>query len=1278
MPKLQDDFMRLAGISILDPETNGLRSTYDIISDMARILPTLDPLSRGFLMEKAAGQRQVAVLEAIIQNWQNVEKATESAKNSTGSALRENEKYLNSIEGKMNKMTSAWQQLSKNTIDSDFTKTLIDAGTELIKLIDKLGLINTIIVSVTVVAFAKWGLTLPIITQGIYSLATALGVASGAAVTLSYALTGGLIGIAIVGAIIAFKALTKSAIDTYEAFEKLKSQAEANRDELKSLADEYESLANKQEKNSDDLVRLLNIQSLVNIKYGAAKEGITLYSDAIDNNSKAIQNNIDWLKRRAEFEAREFLIRNKRTIEEAKKGLSESIRRDPTDVFGYESPKTLYEERDYLSKRLELEGDLFGLTQRRLDKINDEIYAYEQILLVAEEYRNLLIFINDVSPDFSDAGVHNMLNSLGIVGELTEQYKGLTDTLKSLGETSDIVYSTIRKNAEGTLTFADIQKLGESYEDYIDILEIEGDRVSINTDKLQEYNIANIEASLSKAQLALATDTSNEKLQKEVLVLEAYLSQAKKATDQSRDFVNNFNTMIDTVTASMSKEELSGGFDILSRKLIEVNGQFEDGVITAKEYADGINDALKSIDFDQVFKSKDSAEIFFSGMVANAAQSLSQMNSEFNAGSILFSEYTDSLVSFAGVMDTISGLTQNLAEAFGDAGDIVSTIADETTGGFSRIADGMRELQELQETNVLMESAVAQIRSAAIQQGTEDYNILMDKIAESAWATSQNWVDMDGQAFTSAENLATYLKGSTSNFFNFANQTASASGTAIKNIMTGAGTVLEALGKAIQNFDAKITFTPKLKGPVDFAAIIGGKPINDWFQMPSIEFDITGSGGESVQGLGKAISAFGSSLIPKSPGGGWRDAGAGVRDDGDPFGFDWTIYEKELNQVSGNAGKAANAAKDLEDALGGAGKVAKEDQKSIADLFNLVIDKIKQEKKEQKELLKQQQETIKAQQEALKEQLNAYKDIIDVRKALLDTQKEELNYADEIADKNKSIARLQDELATLALDDSLESQARQLELKNELAEQMEDLARTQRDHQFDEQKTALDAEYETYRKSIEIQDALLQQQYDAIDLQIKIIEEFLSKSGIIAQEALRRIAEQAPGLYQSLIDWNSEYGSGIDRDVTDAWNEAYEALSRYVDLIDALRGTSEYGDVLLSTTFPTHHTGLASGPVGGVKTPTNEVFSKLMAGEIILNENDMLGIIRRIPEIAGKLQTASTPMGLTIAGNLINIEGNVDENVMEDIKKIADKVMNQINQSLLRRGYTRGAQLFQF
>lgn len=93
-------------------------------------------------------KRQANTLSAIISNFDIVEDAIEASENSAGSALEENAKVLDSIQGRINLFNNAVEVMWNNLLDDEWIKLLVDGGTELVKLIDKLGSFRTILFSI--------------------------------------------------------------------------------------------------------------------------------------------------------------------------------------------------------------------------------------------------------------------------------------------------------------------------------------------------------------------------------------------------------------------------------------------------------------------------------------------------------------------------------------------------------------------------------------------------------------------------------------------------------------------------------------------------------------------------------------------------------------------------------------------------------------------------------------------------------------------------------------------------------------------------------------------------------------------------------------------------------------------------------------------------------------------------------------------------------------------------------------------------------------------------
>lgn len=143
--ELSESFGKI-GVAIED--SNGdLRSTYDILSDYAKIYSQLTSEQKQYYAELASGKRQVNVFNAIVQQMADVDKAIEQSKDSLGSAANENEIYRQSVEGLQNELKNEFQSVSKKVISSDWIKDVLSGATDLLKVFENIIEQDTIVSS---------------------------------------------------------------------------------------------------------------------------------------------------------------------------------------------------------------------------------------------------------------------------------------------------------------------------------------------------------------------------------------------------------------------------------------------------------------------------------------------------------------------------------------------------------------------------------------------------------------------------------------------------------------------------------------------------------------------------------------------------------------------------------------------------------------------------------------------------------------------------------------------------------------------------------------------------------------------------------------------------------------------------------------------------------------------------------------------------------------------------------------------------------------------------
>lgn len=120
------------GISVYN--SNGeLKNTFELLETLAPIYQEATAAEKAYITETIAGKYQAQNAAAILNNFSTAVSATETALNSQGSAVAENEKVLGSIKGKLSQLSSQFEELAQKVIGSDIVKFFIDLGTTLLE-----------------------------------------------------------------------------------------------------------------------------------------------------------------------------------------------------------------------------------------------------------------------------------------------------------------------------------------------------------------------------------------------------------------------------------------------------------------------------------------------------------------------------------------------------------------------------------------------------------------------------------------------------------------------------------------------------------------------------------------------------------------------------------------------------------------------------------------------------------------------------------------------------------------------------------------------------------------------------------------------------------------------------------------------------------------------------------------------------------------------------------------------------------------------------------------
>jgi len=178
IPKYRERLMALSGVDILD-NAGEFRSTYDIISDLADKWQELSSTEQAAVTTMIAGVRQQNVFSSLIQEFGEAEKVMSTIDDSGGAMSSAYEIYSSSIEAAINRIDTAFQKLSSDTLDSNFASGIIDAGAGILTLLDsvieKIGVLPTLLGSIGAILGANGKGILQYTGGGVFSASSYVG-----------------------------------------------------------------------------------------------------------------------------------------------------------------------------------------------------------------------------------------------------------------------------------------------------------------------------------------------------------------------------------------------------------------------------------------------------------------------------------------------------------------------------------------------------------------------------------------------------------------------------------------------------------------------------------------------------------------------------------------------------------------------------------------------------------------------------------------------------------------------------------------------------------------------------------------------------------------------------------------------------------------------------------------------------------------------------------------------------------------------------------------------
>lgn len=166
--------LKQLGITIRDDATGTLKSFSSIMDELGGKWKGLSDSTKYFIAEQLAGKNQMDIFIGMMDSYDSAMKLVNEAYDSQGTLMEMNGKYANSLEGKLNSLTSAQQELYQTFVNTDGFKAMIDGLTGITsgvtKVVDVFGSLP-VIISTATLAFTTFNKSGRLVSQSLLDLA---------------------------------------------------------------------------------------------------------------------------------------------------------------------------------------------------------------------------------------------------------------------------------------------------------------------------------------------------------------------------------------------------------------------------------------------------------------------------------------------------------------------------------------------------------------------------------------------------------------------------------------------------------------------------------------------------------------------------------------------------------------------------------------------------------------------------------------------------------------------------------------------------------------------------------------------------------------------------------------------------------------------------------------------------------------------------------------------------------------------------------------------------
>ena len=701
----------------IDTMANGeLRKGSEILAELAGKWDMLSDVQKSAIAQNVAGVRQANILLALMDNWGTYEKMMAEYANAAGSAMQENERYLEGWQAKTDKLNAAWTKFVANTISSDFIKGLLDISTKFLNVSGSIGTV-TAAMGGLVVAF-KGAKIVDTVKTAFVGLGAALkGAAGGLTSFISIA------GIAITAMSVLAQVhanwRAERASDSAEAV-KQAEETISKQEQLNDLITQYRELAGDSGIGTDTAKQeqARAIQKQIVDLVGDQATGIDLVNGALET-QLGILNNI--AGKYADMALDDLQAAANTSAQALSKSMNDTCTSIGRMGFGDQNLSDYVKGLQYIKEVNSGNGTMFKFFDA--NSLEKQVQAVKEL----KELRN---YMQD-----------NGMESYGLYASVNEQLAEYTTLVNNATEAREAYLQQqikIKALEKGGLTDKNIDDAAWEVRLAENASVWEAERIDNAAAALKGYTTENQKAAsgASETSDALETETESAKsLQEETAKYQKQLEVLKKAQQEENE--------TGMITADTFEEIKDAGVEVgdyyvdeLTGNIKMADGATQDLIDTTQEWLDtyGNTDPMdaweKGLERAQNALARFKKELQETG---ERGDTLSEMQSSYSSamglygagkygsrelqgflevflsdakknelgnnaqkwGEFAFNEFNKGLMESSDTVDAMDYLSQNFEKNFGNMEQAGASFVKNTDGSISMFIDDMDRLVEV-------------------------------------------------------------------------------------------------------------------------------------------------------------------------------------------------------------------------------------------------------------------------------------------------------------------------------------------------------------------------------------------------------------------------------------------------------------------------------------------------------------------------------------------------------------------------------------------------------